>query len=1658
MINVYNKTPSYRMSFRAAEFYSLLSAYDETVSRNLGISHSSQDDVKKSSAFQGKGKSPKKNKDEGSFSKEINNFDYYKPKTLQPSSINSDVKESSKPNHIILNDLGQQSIGGFSYSLPQALEKIGSDIHNQKLLADLQTNNNLNMNNGSPKVSKKHLLKKSDNLQSKRGSNVLVRQVDAAVEAMTIGLPNCRALPSVQKTPRTIRARIFFNQIKTGLKEHIEWHTTQLQQAELDQDVLSANKALENVNQLQHRLNTIRCLEHEYMKHWKLYREIRSRSQGEMYCDQVNSGSSGNGRSSGEGIQSSQYSTSVKSSSLLPKNKLSKSTLALTGFNGSDHIQTSTTIVNTTNHYQNHSHYYNYNNINDTTNYLPTVVEKRPKYSSLLNLLRHKSKKTTNNYSLQNDNRPRSVTTASPTTTNVIDRKHSFLHLNGQSNSDLTVTHIPLRKSATLLVQNNNSNYTNKGLSKSRSNARDLITNDASLKQQQEFLLKRLCQIEAQTEYLSGTLICEVIGVSGSVSSLSRDVFRISLKYDSPIMSSIYELQSDSELPEHKPLYTSTVPLNQKVGSNDKWTITGRLTSSHSFSTSSSTMTSNPSKTSAHFQTTYLDDVNLKFPDQRWDQTKHIFSPTIGDVLTIKVVVMRRFGKPETLVQQGCDILNLLTLKGHHIAIGLKDFTDLQFHFILKWCPLADTKDDRMLFYNLSTIQLNNFLDEQKQKLSNIKMMLNDEEMNDYSSSKMNYSNMKRYHPDFISPELNYHYDEHQQHYPHHHHHQYHQHHYHHPHHHHHHHQHLTNLIKTETHSSEFIIPQDNSDSSDLENKESVTILTVQSNRRTPSRYNAQNKCHQKLPKWISLPDLEITHEVSESELMSPEIKVITVRTHQNDENKEGHQKHNVGTTDTKIINTSSNANKQSDHIDNHINASKKSIEEIAILSERLSEQSTLMNDQSSRKTNTLQTTESTVLIPKPTHNQLFEHITKLKEKVDTKIRIHDDPSGLLKDLDKAITNLVIQLESNSYWFNQLFVPRKCQNSKPIIASPSKTLERNTDEQNTLKSLWESLAFLDEPEKTFDDYAEDGATSSVSGSSHSIEITEKTDKYTLESDQIIETTGWQQLDSALIWHLNYTIRLLDRVYPDNLYSSISDVSDKTISSYTYSEPLSLLRNSVHSAWSTLPLLEQVEFFGEAESLCQAIIHDSQTAESNYLLKVCGDGNSYSSLRFTCFLSKLIWPVQNNNKVPVSEDISSPQIIFDRDAFRETLLRFYEKDVVPRWSKDMGNGVVDHFIEDVLDLQVNGSELSTIPLTHLNLRLRLSERMESIALSNRLADQHSRDQLKQFNVYFIQLLSYLAGQLYIQWNLENAYSSRTLSTLPYFTRALQPIFGLNILLSDEGVDPYYLEQIENGLDMRSTELVACHSTQTWLRVAELIGNHDEEINKKAIMLLKSMNEKINRIFQHLTNSKQKLRLSNDAQIPQEINNHHSDYYYYDKQPIQTNNRNTVRRPIFYSMGPPIHIQYCLNKNCIEQSLNSLSPIWISMIWGLEQRSSVKRIAALKALTILIESQIRETTKPTHNNNNNNNNNNTNTNTNDSITNSTLLKLLNNMHSNDPDPLVKSLAGQIIDRITTRFNAESHNEQIIKPSRLLKTIWAKFSIAENLPSKPSYIVQR
>lgn len=83
--------------------------------------------------------------------------------------------------------------------------------------------------------------------------------------------------------------------------------------------------------------------------------------------------------------------------------------------------------------------------------------------------------------------------------------------------------------------------------------------------------------------------------------------------------------------------------------------------------------------------------------------------------------------------------------------------------------------------------------------------------------------------------------------------------------------------------------------------------------------------------------------------------------------------------------------------MDNHTYISESSTQEIELAQKRQTEQPVPINDRTSVKINTIQTAESRLLISKPTNDQLFEHLSKLKDKVDIKIRIHDDPTGLLK-------------------------------------------------------------------------------------------------------------------------------------------------------------------------------------------------------------------------------------------------------------------------------------------------------------------------------------------------------------------------------------------------------------------------------------------------------------------------------------------------------------------------------------------------------------------------------------------------------------------------------------------------------------------------------------
>ncbi|VDQ10597.1 unnamed protein product [Trichobilharzia regenti] len=181
---------------------------------------------------------------------------------------------------------------------------------------------------------------------------------------------------------------------------------------------------------------------------------------------------------------------------------------------------------------------------------------------------------------------------------------------------------------------------------------------------------------------------------------------------------------------------------------------------------------------------------------------------------------------------------------------------------------------------------------------------------------------------------------------------------------------------------------------------------------------------------------------------------------------------------------------------------------------------------------------------------------------------------------------------------------------------------------------------------------------------------------------------------------------------------------------------------------------------------------------------------------------------------------------------------------------------------------------------------------------------------------------------------------------------------------------------------------------------------------------------------MDSSKQTLRPTDTPTIKKKITNPKS----IPHQNYESNlSRNSIHYPIFYLTGSPIHIQYCLKKNNIHHTSTDppylLSPIWMSMLWGLEQKSNVmKRIAALKALGILIESDVNEKLKATPNHHINKSYGLQYDNSTDKDKTLMLLKLLKNMRSNETDPTVKEVMSQVIDKITIQLNNESHHEQV------------------------------
>ncbi|TPP57876.1 hypothetical protein FGIG_08240, partial [Fasciola gigantica] len=208
-----------------------------------------------------------------------------------------------------------------------------------------------------------------------------------------------------------------------------------------------------------------------------------------------------------------------------------------------------------------------------------------------------------------------------------------------------------------------------------------------SLQRQEEFTKKQMCDIEAQIEYLSGTIKCEAIGVSGPNHYLNKDEFRVSLRQGKPVIHSLYELDGvkNALLPLHRTAFT----MASSVTTIDKWSLHGRVESGSNFTLKRG----NSVQFNSEGNTTYT------FPKQFWDHPGYIFSPTIHGVFTLKVTELKKFGKDEVLLHQAFDFAGLFSSKCYHLSTPLRNHGQVRFNLLLRWCPLADTDSEPLVYY-----------------------------------------------------------------------------------------------------------------------------------------------------------------------------------------------------------------------------------------------------------------------------------------------------------------------------------------------------------------------------------------------------------------------------------------------------------------------------------------------------------------------------------------------------------------------------------------------------------------------------------------------------------------------------------------------------------------------------------------------------------------------------------------------------------------------------------------------------------------------------------------------------------------------------------------------------------------------------------------------
>ncbi|KAF5405109.1 hypothetical protein PHET_01194, partial [Paragonimus heterotremus] len=356
----------------------------------------------------------------------------------------------------------------------------------------------------------------------------------------------------------------------------------------------------------------------------------------------------------------------------------------------------------------------------------------------------------------------------------------------------------------------------------------------------------------------------------------------------------------------------------------------------------------------------------------------------------------------------------------------------------------------------------------------------------------------------------------------------------------------------------------------------------------------------------------------------------------------------------------------------------------------------------------------------------------------------------------------------------------------------------------------------------------------------------------------------------------------------------------------------------------------VDVLSDLINVIKKITHDPATALHDYAARIVGSQGSSRFRGAPQFMYQLVYPEEKTTG-HMHQVEREPQLLLEVRPLQSKIIEFYREKLSASWPNVDAKKVVDTLIEDLLHVDVNGENLTSIPVTHLRQRLGLEARVDEHLRPIRMRNAEFGSSL---DGTLYEVLYYLAGQSYIQERLHGPSASQTLSSLPYCKRSHSSLFGswhqtetrVNSQMLPGSTAFNSVSLSENRQLPSPTYL----STHTWLTVASLRGSADREVALKSTNLLLQFDHELTEVLRtkRLTNS----------------------------SIVRGDSERMGRLPILFSAGPPVLLTEAFMDLVAQtdQPADFLPPMWTGLMLGIEQRlMQDQRISGMEGLTLLIE---------------------------------------------------------------------------------------------------------